>query len=168
MQLNEGLYAVLTIVLIALLVIVAIYLFAAISTTNVNTTGTVKGETITAVTEEGKAVTNSSTCGFSSFAVDAIQNGSTGLIIAPGNYSVDSTRGVISYKGDDLGYNNTNWYVNYTFKSGGDVCTSSLVLVTQFGSYPALIGLVGTIVFLALIVGTLIIGFALYQGRTGA
>ena len=39
-------------------------------------------------------------------------------------------------------------------------------MVTQFGTFPALVGLVGTIIFLSLVIGVLIASFAM-GGRKG-
>jgi len=39
-------------------------------------------------------------------------------------------------------------------------------MITQFGTYPALVGLVGTIVFLGLVIGVLVASFV-FGGRGG-
>ena len=41
------------------------------------------------------------------------------------------------------------------------------VMITQFGNYPALVGLVGTIIFLGLVIGVLVASFV-FGGKKGA
>ena len=41
-------------------------------------------------------------------------------------------------------------------------------MISQFGTYPALIGLVGTIIFLGLVIGVLVASFVFGGGRGGA
>lgn len=40
------------------------------------------------------------------------------------------------------------------------------VMITQFGNYPALVGLVGTIIFLGLVIGVLVASFV-FGGKRG-
>jgi len=53
---------------------------------------------------------------------------------------------------------------SFTDLSAADNATN--VMITQFGTYPALVGLVGTIIFLALVIGVLVASFA-FGGRKG-
>ena len=45
-------------------------------------------------------------------------------------------------------------------------CNATTAMVTQFAQYPTLIGLVGTIIFLSLVIGVLVGAFA-FGGRKG-
>ena len=54
---------------------------------------------------------------------------------------------------------------SFTALSAADNATD--VMVTQFGTFPALIGLVGTIIFLALVIGVLVTSF-MFRGKRGA
>jgi len=54
-----------------------------------------------------------------------------------------------------------------SFTAGSAAENATTVMVTQFGSYPALVGLVGTIIFLALVIGVLVASFA-FGSRRGA
>jgi hypothetical protein len=54
-----------------------------------------------------------------------------------------------------------------SFTANSAAANATNVMVTQFGSYPALVGLVGTIIFLALVIGVLVASFA-FGGRKGA
>ena len=47
---------------------------------------------------------------------------------------------------------------NFTASSASANATNTMI--TQFGNYPALVGLVGTIIFLALVIGVLVASFA--------
>ena len=51
---------------------------------------------------------------------------------------------------------------SFTADSAADNATSDMI--TQFGTYPALVGLVGTIVFLGLVIGVLVASF-IFGGR---
>lgn len=46
----------------------------------------------------------------------------------------------------------------FTINSGAYNATQTMI--TQFGTFPALVGLVGTIIFLALVIGVLVASFA--------
>lgn len=51
---------------------------------------------------------------------------------------------------------------NFTANSGAANATNTMI--TQFGTYPALVGLVGTIIFLGIVIGVLVASFA-FGGR---
>lgn len=46
-----------------------------------------------------------------------------------------------------------------TFTAGSAAANASNSLITQFGTYPTLVGLVGTIIFLGLVIGVLVASF---------
>lgn len=52
-----------------------------------------------------------------------------------------------------------------SFTAGSAAANATTTMTTQFGNYPTLVGLVGTIIFLALVIGVLITAFAF--GRKG-
>ena len=52
----------------------------------------------------------------------------------------------------------------FTANSAADNATDTMI--TKFGSYPTLVGLVGTIIFLALVIGVLVASFA-FGGKKG-
>lgn len=54
---------------------------------------------------------------------------------------------------------------NFTANTGASNATNTMI--TQFGTYPALVGLVGTIIFLGIVIGVLVGSFA-FGGRGGA
>jgi len=46
-----------------------------------------------------------------------------------------------------------------TFTANSAQANASNTMITQFGNYPALVGLVGTIIFLGLVIGVLVASF---------
>ena len=54
-----------------------------------------------------------------------------------------------------------------TFTSGTAESNATNTMITQFGNYPALVGLVGTIIFLGVVIGVLVASFA-FGGRQRA
>ena len=53
-----------------------------------------------------------------------------------------------------------------TFTAGSAEANATDELITQFGTYPVLVGLVGTIIFLGLVIGVLVASFV-FGGRRG-
>ena len=53
-----------------------------------------------------------------------------------------------------------------SFTAGSAAANATNTMTTQFGNYPTLVGLVGTIIFLALVIGVLVSAFA-FGGRKG-
>lgn len=54
-----------------------------------------------------------------------------------------------------------------TFTSGTAAYNATGTMITQFSAYPALVGLVGTIIFLGLVIGVLVASFV-FGGKRGA
>ena len=54
-----------------------------------------------------------------------------------------------------------------TFTANSAEKNATDVMITQFGNYPALVGLVGTIIFLGLVIGVLVASFV-FGGKRGA
>ena len=54
-----------------------------------------------------------------------------------------------------------------TFDANSAEKNATNVMITQFGNYPALVGLVGTIIFLGLVIGVLVASFV-FGGKKGA
>ncbi len=53
-----------------------------------------------------------------------------------------------------------------TFDAGSAEANATDVMITQFGTYPVLVGLVGTIIFLGLVIGVLVASFV-FSGKRG-
>lgn len=47
-----------------------------------------------------------------------------------------------------------------TFTAGSAEANAADTMIVQFGTYPVLIGLVGTVLFLGLVIGVLVVNFA--------
>lgn len=155
-QLNEAFGAVLAVVLLAILVIVAIVLFEALGTSFTTTTTTVTNESGAFINATGYTVTNSTACNFNTFSVTQAFNVTSGLAIGLGNITANSDTGVIT-NATNTNFDDVN--VSYTYLSGAGACEATDDMITQFGTYPALVGLVGTIVFLGLVIGVLVGSF---------
>ncbi len=55
-----------------------------------------------------------------------------------------------------------------TFTAGTAESNATNTMITQFGTYPVLVGLVGTIIFLGLVIGVLVASFVFGgRGRAG-
>jgi hypothetical protein len=57
--------------------------------------------------------------------------------------------------------------LNASFEVGSNESIATNAMIVQFGTYPALIGLVGTIIFLGIVIGVLVASFA-FGGRSKA
>ncbi len=163
-QLNQAFGAVLAVVLVAVLVIIAILLFELLGNTFVNTSATTINETGAFINSTLYTVDNASACNFNSFAVTAAINVSDNVTILAANYTVDSVAGTIT---NATATTFDNVLLSYTYNWGGASCEATEEMVTQFATYPALVGLVGTIVFLGLVMGILVTAFVFGGRREG-
>jgi len=156
--LNQAFGAILSLVLVAVLVIVGIVLFVSL----VNgpfvdiSSVSVTAESLTPA-GAGVLVSNASLCNFGSFSITAATN-STGNLMTVGNYTT-TVGGLVTNTTALTGDSAAPWILNYTGKWGSEACTSSQAMITQFGTYPTLVGLVGTIIFLGLVIGVLVASF---------
>ena len=163
-QLGEAAMAVMALIMIATLVIVSIVLFASLDNSMVtpNTASTVANESQASMTEVprnlNKAVLRDVTC-----TVSEVKNG-TGTskqLIPTNNYT---TSGCIIYHSGGPGayWNNTDWNVSYSYSYSASTHASnaSTSMIRNFSGYPALVGLVGTVIFLGIVIGVLVASFA--------
>lgn len=152
--LQQAFPAVLIVLLLGVLVIVAIVMFNSLALSS-------PLQTVSIVNESGwineSAYTNSSygaICNIQPPASFTAINGTDGGTISPGNYT-------------QTGFSITNatsrvWptaLFSFTYRWGGQACSSSQNMTTQFATYVALVGLVGVIIFLGIVIGTLIVSF---------
>lgn len=170
--LNQAFGAVLTLVLIAVLVIIAIFMFVSLGATFTGSeTVTVQNETFTVINETARfgaqsPTNNATVCNYAGFTILLAMNRTGGQTIAAANYTIVSATGSIAYSGAVGGYNNTDWNITSQATNGGAACTANNAMITQFATYPALVGLVGTIIFLGLVIGVLVASFV-FGGRKG-
>jgi len=162
-QLSQAFGAVLTLVLVAVLIIVAIVIF-------VNLSSSFDGTSTVVVTNQSAGWLNqteyplgiSDVCGVAGLSVTNAWNFSSDTVIPVANLSVDTTTfGVTSV---DFYYNSTQVNYTYTYTWGSAACDASEEMTTEFANYTSLIGLVGTIIFLGLVIGVLVASFA-FGGR---
>ncbi len=164
-QLNQAFGAVLTLVLVAVLVIVAIVIFVSLETSFEGTsTVTVTNESGT-LSVAGDTVDASGNCSFGDFAITTMWNTTGGAVIPVANYTVDASAGTyVNATVLGEGYQSIRTNFTYTYTWGSEACTASEDIITEFGNYTSLIGLVGTIIFLGLVIGVLVTAFA-FGGR---
>ena len=153
--------AVLAVVLIALLVIISLVLLTSINTTldTDNTAATVVNESLARATTEGITLTTGASakngvCG----AVTEIWN-ATNVVIGVGNVT-QATNCVVTNTTNLASYGTTLTYsYPYTYSAETAASNATNTSITQFAGYPALIGLVGTIIFMGIIIGVLVMSF---------
>lgn len=153
--LNQAFGAVLVLVLLAVLVIVAILLFVSLGDTFVAlATASAVNESADFTTANSVNLDNSTLCNVDRFAISLVVNASGDTINAP-NYSVTSTGVLTNLTGEFP----VEWFVTDSSVWGGASCDANAEMITQFATYPALVGLVGTIIFLGLVIGVLVASF---------
>ena len=160
--LSQAFGAILAVVLVGVLVVVAILLFVSLESARLQAGTPIINESVNLITSGGSVelVNGSSvTCGGTAYSMTFVVNASDAVAVEAANYTV-SDIGILS--------NTTTatdaWNVSYTFNWGGRTCVAAEGLITQFATYPALVGLVGTIVFLGLVIGVLVASFV-FGGR---
>ena len=159
-QLNEAFGAILTLVLVATLVIIGVYMFTSLGSTFtgnavsiINETGTVNGS--------GYVLANSTVCNFASPSITQVLS-SGGVLVPSANYTLTGSRVT-----NATATTYTNALISYSYTWGGQACVTSGSIVTNFTSYPALVGLVGVIILLGIIIGVLVSSFV-FGGKKGA
>jgi len=164
-QLNQAFGAVLTLVLVAVLVIIAIVIFVNLGDSFAASATTTGNDTITQAefTAGGDSVLldNTSLCGSSDFVISTDVVNDSRDVINSANYTL-TTAGVFTNLTSE--FPNSNWHVETTSTWGSEACTASDEFTSEFDNYTSLVGLVGTILFLGLVIGILVTAFA-FGGR---
>lgn len=162
-QLNQAFGAVLTLILVAILVIIAIVIFVSLSTSFAGTsTLSEVNETVdmSSNANNSNSVASASLCGFGDFGLGIITNSTGGETIDSGNYTTTAAGLITNLTSEFV----QDWNVTWSGTWGSDACTASENMTSEFGNYTSLIGLVGTIIFLGLVIGVLVVSFA-FGGR---
>ena len=151
-QLSEAAGAVLALVLTAMMVILGIYMISTIGSSTPSITQTKLNESGAFLNASGYVLGdyNSTQCNFANPAILTLQNSTSGVVIASGNYTLNGN--TLVNRTAPI-YNAVN--VSYTYQWGGKTCQTAATTVSNFSNYPALVGLVGTIIFLGIVVGVL-------------
>ncbi len=163
--LNQAFGAVLMLVLVGVLVIIAIFLFSTLGATFTTVSATVTNESGGWLNQSGYPLDNNGACNFNTLSITNIVNATDGDagIVEAGNFSV-SDIGVL-FNATNFVYPSIN--VSYTYLWGGEACEATDTMVTQFSSYPVLVGLVGTIIFLGIVIGVLVASFVFGRRNDG-
>lgn len=165
--LNQAFGAVLVLVLVAVLVIVGILIFVNLEATFVNLeTRSVANETLSSFNTSQflsqSENTNLTLCNVAGYSA-TVWNASD-IVINAENYTIEANGSIVGTAISPLDLNDTDWTIDYSFNWGGPSCVASNDMIAQFGTYPALVGLVGTIIFLGLVIGVLVASFV-FGGR---
>lgn len=166
-QLSQAFGAVLTLVLVAILVIIAIVIFVELATSFAGgDSAIVANESLTAfVSGVNQTLAGATTCGFGLVDVSSVvvYNETNDILVVAANYTAFSDGNIINIT-DDVSVGGFAWQVSYGYTWGSEACDASENMTTEFGNYTSLVGLVGTIIFLGLVIGILVTAFA-FGGR---
>ncbi len=162
-QLSQAFGAVLTLVLVAVLVIIAIVIFVSLAVSFAGTsTVTETNETGGWLNQTEYILGAAGNCSVGGLSVTEAWNFTSSTVIPLANLTIDSTNfGITSA---DFFFNSSQVNYTYTYTWGSGACDASESMVTEFANYTSLIGLVGTIIFLGLVIGILVVAFA-FGGR---
>jgi hypothetical protein len=152
--LSEAFGAVLTLVLISVLVIIGIYVFSILQTSFPLVYATTVNESVN-MTASGDTLDKSTVCRFISPSIITVYNLTDGVVLNSGNYTFNTT----TYKMINT-TKISSVLVTYGYQWGDESCNAVSSTISQFGAYPALVGLIGTIIFLSLVIGVLVASFA--------
>ncbi len=160
-QLSQAFGAVLTLVLVAVLVIIAIVIFVQLATSFAGTsTVTVINETGAFINTTGYTLDAAGNCSFGGLSILSAINATSNASIPTSDISA-TVAGVIT-NATSTEYAAAS--ITYSYTWGSTACEASESMVTEFANYTSLIGLVGTIIFLGLVIGVLVTAFA-FGGR---
>ena len=155
-QLNQAFGAVLTLVLLGVLIIISIFLFDSLGATLVSSSViTITNESNAYINSTGYTLADASVCNFASPGISGAFNASSNAPILLANITLSSD-GIITNATNTVF---TNVLISYTYNWGGEACVASDDLIVQFAAYTTLVGLVGTIIFLGIVIGVLVTSF---------
>jgi len=138
--------------------------------------GTVTSESIAVTTSGSSPVARAVDPGFGKMALTnaTISNGSgASAQIATGNYTYDSTTGVITL-GATLGdnfitdialLNNTNWNVSYTYQSGDEAFVSANETTVGLANFSDFWEIIVLAIIISLVIGLLLVVFGVGRSR---
>jgi hypothetical protein len=155
-QLNQAVGAILVLTSIAVLLIVSLIIFTNLGVSNPQISVSINNET-SFINNSGDFVNNATDCNFANVAIVRALNRTDQSSIASGNYTITSS-GIIR-NASAANYNNAS--ITYSYTYGGQVCSSSGDMVTNFTKYPTLVGLIGTILLLGIVIGVLVLSFTI-------
>lgn len=139
---------------------------------------TVINETFTIVNETGTNSTYFTYVGFDTFSVIACVNATgdgDGTAMNSANYTTDSDYGTISFTGNDLSYNNSDWNCTYTYQRTDNTTASDTIdatyqelsETTDWFSIIIVLGAMVVLILLTIIIISAIRGSGMLGGGTG-
>ncbi len=161
-QLSQAFGAVLTLVLVAVLVIIAIVIFVTLGTSFGGVSSVTINNESGYLNQTGYTLDAAGNCNFEISGLTGIWNLTSGAIIPSANYTLTSA-GVLTNATSGT-WPSINVNMTYTYTWGSEACDASDNMTDEFANYTSLIGLVGTIIFLGLVIGVLVAAFA-FGGR---
>ena len=166
-QLNNLVPAIMALVLAAVILVFGVILTQGlVDTTPGNVGVTVENETFSPVNNVTNTTSgNVNQCGFGGFAVVAASNYTGGVILA-GNYTTFAANGNIIGTSDmTIGYNNSEWLVNYTYAWGDEACTAGNLTIFGLGSFANFWEIIVLAIVIGVVIGLLLVIFGGKRGR---
>lgn len=153
---------ILTIAVVAILLVIVMVILEEWQGATNTKSQQITNETLTTMDELGEYVANSTSCGFSNFAVVVAINATDDLIIEPGNYSINTDTGFINVTaaGALESYNESDWEVTYIHNYGGADCRAVSDIVEDYTDFIPWIGIILLVVAAAIVLGVVISSFA--------
>ena len=172
--LNQAFGAVLMLVLIGVLVIIAIFIFVNLGATFNTTAASTINESRAWLNISGYTLSATSNVSFNTPVITAIWSNTAGQALGY-NFSIALANATVSSVGVVTNATTVfnaslldNVSISYTYLWGGQEGIATNTMIVQFGTYPVLVGLVGTIIFLGLVIGVLVASFVFGgRGREG-
>lgn len=160
--LRDAFPAVLIVSVIAILIVALLYMFTAFQTIPADIAQSRTNETVVATTA-GAALNGTTGCGAANYAITSVYNGSS-ILINSGNYSLSSA-GLLRNTTGTYPADLQAWNVSYTYTAKGSTCAAASTFTTQFANQIPLVGLVLTIVLIAIVIGVLVSSFFARRGE---
>jgi len=155
--LNDAFGATLTIVLLGVLLIVSLVLFSNLGNTYIDSETSSATQNAFTLTDAGTTLTDCDSAEQGDITSIALINATGGeTILESGNYTYSSC--VLTAEGASP-YNGTSVNASYDYTYAGQPYETSDDMITAFVGYIPLVTLVGTIIFLAIVIGVLVNSF---------
>ena len=166
-QLGNLVPAIMALVLAAIILVFGIILTQGlVDTTAGGVSTTVENETFTGVDNVTNVSSgNTAQCFFGGFSVVAASNFSGGVITSA-NYTTFAADGnIIGTPTMTVGYNGTDWLVNYTYTWGDEACIAGNLTVFGLGSFADFWGIIVLAIVIGVVIGLLLVIFGGKRGR---
>ena len=160
-NLNMIVPAVLVLILAAIILVFGLLMLDELYVNTGDTAGSTKNETLTTVSEAGETVANAGACAFNSFTVTDVRNYTDDVAIGSTNYTTNSRAGII-YAAAAGTFNNTDWLVNYTYKSStSEACLATNSTLRGLGKFGDYFDLIVLAIVISVIISLLLVVFSM-------